>query len=47
MHFEVGAELVDSHAVNTRRAFVALDPLQGPFEVLFVQNLGHQSRDFQ
>lgn len=42
MRFEVSAKFVDGHAVYARRAFVALDPLQGPFEVLFVQNLGHQ-----
>jgi hypothetical protein len=42
MRFEVATEFVNGHAVNTRRTFVALDPLQGPFEVLFVQNLHHQ-----
>jgi hypothetical protein len=47
VRFEVGTEFVDGHAVYARRTFVALDPLQGPFEVLFVQNLGHQGRDFR
>ena len=42
IRFEVGAEFIDGHAVNARRAFVALDSLQGSSEVLFVQNLGHQ-----
>ena len=42
VRFQVGAEFIDGHAVNARRAFVALDPFQGPFEVLFVQNLCHQ-----
>lgn len=35
VRFQVGTELIDGHAVNARCAFVALDPLQGPFEVLF------------
>ncbi len=47
MRFEVGTEFINGHAVNARCAFVALDPLQGPFEVLFVQNLCHQGRDFR
>ena len=42
MRFEVGTEFIDSHAVDARCAFVAPDLCQGTFEVLFVQNLGHQ-----
>ena len=42
IRFQMDAEFIDAHAVNARRAFVALDPLQGPFEILFVQNLCHQ-----
>ena len=39
---EVSTEFIDSHAVNTRCALVALDLCQGPFEILFVEYLCHQ-----
>ncbi len=47
VRFEVGPQFIDSHAVNARCAFVASDLCQGPFEVLYVQNLCHQGRDFR
>ena len=42
VRFQVGAEFIDGHAVDARRAFVASDLCQGPFEVLDIQNLVHQ-----
>ena len=42
VRFEVGTEFIHSHAIDARCAFVALDLCQGPFEILFVQNLCHQ-----
>jgi hypothetical protein len=41
----VGAEFINGHAVDARRAFVAFDPLQGYSEVLFVQNCGTEGKD--
>ena len=42
VRFEVDTEFIDSHAVDSRCSFVALDPFQGPFEVLGVEYLCHQ-----
>ena len=42
VRFEVGAEFIDAHAINARCTFIANDPRQGCFEVLFAQNLCHQ-----
>ena len=42
VRFQVGTKFINGHAVNARCPFVALDPLQGPFEVLDVENLVHQ-----
>ena len=47
MRLKVGTKFIDAHAVYARRTFVAFDPFQGTFEVLFVQNLGHQGRDLR
>ena len=33
VRFEVATEFTDSHAVDSRCSFVALDPFQDPFEV--------------
>ena len=42
VRFEVSTEFIYGHAVHTRCAFVAPDLRQGPFEILGVENLGHQ-----
>lgn len=42
VRFEVGPKFFDRHAVDSRRSLVALDPFQGPFEVLQVEYLCHQ-----